>query len=68
MFERKTAPYLFHGQTVSLCETCLAPVPAKVIIEGDNVFYQKRCRTHGVEKALISSDAAYWKALSLIHI
>jgi 7,8-dihydro-6-hydroxymethylpterin dimethyltransferase len=62
MFERKTAPYLFHGQTVSLCETCLAPVPAKVILEGQNVYYLKRCRSHGVQKALISTDAAYWKS------
>mgnify|MGYP000880693130 FL=1 len=62
MFERKTAPYLFQGQTVSLCEICLATVPAKIIIEGDNVYYLKRCRSHGVQKALISTDVAYWKA------
>ncbi len=62
MFERKSAPYLFHGQTVSLCEVCLAPVPTKILITGDEVWYQKRCRTHGVQKALISTDAAYYKA------
>jgi len=61
MLERKTAPYLFHGQTVSLCDVCLATVPAKVIIEGEEVYYLKRCRTHGVRKALVSTDAAYWK-------
>ena len=61
MLERKTAPYLFHGQTVSLCDICLAPVPAKVIIEGDEVYYLKRCRAHGVRKALVSTDAAYWR-------
>ena len=33
MFERKSAPYLFHGQTVSLCDQCLAPVPAKIAIQ-----------------------------------
>ena len=60
MFERKSAPYLFHGQTTSLCDQCLATVPAKVIIEGENVYYQKRCRTHGVRKALVSTDAAYF--------
>ena len=31
---RKTAPYLFLGQTTSLCETCLELVPAKIISEG----------------------------------
>jgi uncharacterized radical SAM superfamily Fe-S cluster-containing enzyme len=59
---RKVAPYLFQGQTTSLCETCLALVPAKVISEGDNVFYLKRCREHGVQKTLVCDDLGYWKA------
>jgi uncharacterized radical SAM superfamily Fe-S cluster-containing enzyme len=59
---RKIAPYLFLGQTTSLCETCLALVPAKVIAEGQSVFYLKRCRDHGVQKTLISDDLSYWKA------
>ena len=59
---RKVAPYLFQGQTTSLCETCLALVPAKIISEGDDVFYLKRCREHGVQKTLVSDDLAYWKA------
>lgn len=63
--ERKAAPYIFHGQTTSLCETCLVPVPAKVIIEDDLVFYQKRCREHGVQKTLISDDLEYWRAQKL---
>jgi uncharacterized radical SAM superfamily Fe-S cluster-containing enzyme len=52
-------------QTTSLCETCLEPVPAKVIIEGENVYYLKRCRTHGVMKTLVSDDLAYWQAQKL---
>ncbi|WP_066722064.1 radical SAM protein [Sphingomonas pituitosa] len=59
---RKAAPYLFHGQTSSLCETCLEVVPAKVILEDDCVYYLKRCRSHGVQKTLISDDLAYWRA------
>ncbi|WP_304178124.1 radical SAM protein [Phenylobacterium aquaticum] len=59
---RKSAPYLFLGQTTSLCETCLALVPAKIIAEGSDVFYQKRCREHGVQKTLVSDDLSYWKA------
>jgi 7,8-dihydro-6-hydroxymethylpterin dimethyltransferase len=59
---RKVAPYLFFGQTTSLCETCLDLVPAKILVEGQNVFYQKRCRQHGVQKTLISDDLDYWKA------
>lgn len=60
--ERKAAPYIFDGQTSSLCETCLEPVPAKVIIEDDRVYYLKRCRSHGVQKTLISDDLAYWRS------
>jgi uncharacterized radical SAM superfamily Fe-S cluster-containing enzyme len=63
--ERKAAPYLFHSQTTSLCETCLEPVPAKVIIEDDCVYYLKRCRAHGVTKTLISDDLDYWRAQKL---
>lgn len=59
--ERKSAPYLFHGQTTSLCETCLELVPAKVIIQDESVYYLKRCRSHGVQKTLISDDLAYWR-------
>ncbi|WP_430420140.1 radical SAM protein [Phenylobacterium sp.] len=59
---RKAAPYLFLGQTTSLCETCLALVPAKVIGEDGKVFYLKRCREHGVQKTLIADDIAYWKS------
>ena len=58
---RKPAPYIFFGQTTSLCETCHGLVPAKIIIEGNDVFYQKRCKSHGVQKTKISSDAAYYK-------
>ena len=59
---RKSKPYLFHGQTQSMCETCLRLVPAKILISGDEVFFEKRCREHGVQKTLISSDAAYYLA------
>lgn len=60
--ERKSAPYIFHGQTSSLCEICLEVVPAKIILEDDGVHYLKRCRVHGVQKTLISDDISYWKS------
>lgn len=59
--QRKQTPYVFYGQTQSLCEECYALVPAKILIEDGEVFYQKRCATHGVQKTKISSDAAYFK-------
>ncbi|HEY3798737.1 MAG TPA: radical SAM protein [Caulobacteraceae bacterium] len=59
---RKSAPYLFLGQTTSLCETCLALVPAKIVADGERVYFQKRCREHGVQKTLIADDLGYWKS------
>jgi len=61
-FVRPTRDYSFYGQTMSLCEVCLKLVHAKITIEGDNVFYLKRCSEHGAQKTLISSDAAYFKS------
>jgi uncharacterized radical SAM superfamily Fe-S cluster-containing enzyme len=59
---RKSKPYLFHGQTQSLCGHCRKLVPAKILISGDEVWYEKRCREHGVQKVLVSSDADYYRA------
>ena len=42
---RKISNYLFLGQTVSLCATCLAPVPAKIIEEDGAVYYQSFTRS-----------------------
>ncbi|MBS0639000.1 MAG: radical SAM protein [Proteobacteria bacterium] len=59
---RGVAPYLFLGQTTSLCETCLGLVPAKIVSQDGKVFYLKRCREHGVQKTLIADDVVYWKS------
>jgi uncharacterized radical SAM superfamily Fe-S cluster-containing enzyme len=61
-FVRPSKDYSFYGQTMSLCETCLKLVHAKVVIEGNNVFYLKRCPSHGMQKTLVSTDAAYFKS------
>src|SRR6185295_8448898 len=58
---RKSRPYVFLGQTTSLCETCLRLVPAKILEADGAVWYQKRCPSHGVQKTLVSSEARYWK-------
>jgi 7,8-dihydro-6-hydroxymethylpterin dimethyltransferase len=58
---RKISPYIFHGQTTSLCPECYTLVPAKIIFDDGNVYYQKRCKTHGVSKALISTDIPFYK-------
>jgi len=58
---RRQAPYVFAGQTTSLCGECLALVPAKIVIEDGHVHYHKRCRVHGPQRTLVSTDAAYWR-------
>lgn len=57
----KARPYIFYGQTQSLCEECLAVVPAKIIFQHGKVYYQKRCVEHGVQKTLVSTDIEYFK-------
>ena len=52
---------IFYGQTTSLCETCLDLVPTKILIEGSDVYFHKRCATHGAQKTLVSTDAAYYR-------
>src|SRR3954452_11277796 len=58
---RRSRPYVFWGQTTSLCETCLSLVPAKIQIRDNQVWYEKRCERHGMHSTLISTDAAYWR-------
>lgn len=58
---RKSRPYIFYGQTQSLCEVCTEVVPAKIIFQQGNVYLQKRCTEHGVQKTLISTDIEYFK-------
>ncbi len=57
---RKSVPWIFYGQTTSLCETCWELVPAKIIGQQGQVYYQKRCPDHGVSRTLIEEDADYW--------
>lgn len=58
---RKIKGTIFYGQTTSLCETCLALVPAKIVFEGGCVYYHKKCKAHGEQKTLVSTDIAYFK-------
>ena len=62
MLNRKSAPYIFLGQTTSLCGYCLELVPAKILEQQDNIYFLKRCPDHGTQKVRVSSDADYYKA------
>ncbi len=61
-FVRPSKGYSFYGQTTSLCEICLALVHTKITIEGNNVYFMKRCPEHGTQKTLVSTDADYYKS------
>ena len=61
MLNRKSAPYIFLGQTTSLCGYCLELVPAKILEQQDNIYFLKRCPDHGTQKVRVSSDADYYK-------
>jgi len=37
---RKSRPYVFWGQTQSLCEICLKLVPTKIQILDNEVWYE----------------------------
>src|ERR1700759_1074641 len=53
-------PYLYAELTNSLCSHCLRKIEAKVIIQDDAVYLDKRCPEHGRERVLISTDVDYW--------
>lgn len=53
--------YYFYGQTTSLCEECLSPVQAKIVVENECVYYLKYCPTHKYQKTLISTDFKYYR-------
>jgi 7,8-dihydro-6-hydroxymethylpterin dimethyltransferase len=47
--------------TNGLCAHCLQKIEAKLLIEQDNVYLQKFCPDHGMQRVLIADDAAYWQ-------
>jgi uncharacterized radical SAM superfamily Fe-S cluster-containing enzyme len=54
-------PYVFYELTNSICSTCHNKLEAKIVIEDERVYMLKRCPTHGAERVLISTDAAFYK-------
>lgn len=53
--------YIFYELTNSICNECLRKVEAKVVLQDDKVYMLKHCPTHGRQRVLISTDAAYYK-------
>jgi len=60
-------PYVFYELTNGVCSTCLQKVEAKVLFQQNNVYLQKFCPQHGLQKVLISTDVDYYlKTRSLL--
>lgn len=58
---RRVRPYLFYDTTASVCSTCLRQVEAKILIKDEQVFLEKWCPVHGIERVLIADDADYYR-------
>jgi len=54
-------PYLYYELTNSICTTCFRKVEAKIVLQDGCVYMHKRCKHHGFEKVLISTDIEYYK-------
>lgn len=65
---RKNRPWLFYDTTASVCATCLHPVEAKIIIKGDDVYLEKWCPAHGVERTQICDDAEYYRLCREVYV
>jgi hypothetical protein len=50
---RKVKPYIFYGETTSLCDECLALVPAKILIEGQASWALKSICSSTVSSATL---------------
>ncbi|HEY5002461.1 MAG TPA: radical SAM protein [Ktedonobacteraceae bacterium] len=61
---RHDRPYIYHNFTNSLCPQCLKVIQAKIILQDNKVYMLKTCPEHGAQRALISSDAAYYLSQS----
>jgi hypothetical protein len=64
----KVRPYLYYDQTISLCDECLRRVEAKHVIRDGEVWLYKWCPEHGSRKALVATDAAYWRLGREVYI
>ena len=49
------------GETHSLCPVCLTRIPARRVVDNDNVYLEKTCAEHGYFKTLIWRGAALYK-------
>lgn len=53
-------PYIFHELTNGVCHTCLRKVEGKILFQNDQVYLQKFCPDHGIQKVLVCTDVDYY--------
>ena len=58
---RKFVAKKIYHHTQALCPQCRAKVVARVVEEDDKVYLEKFCPAHGESRALISSDAKWYR-------
>ena len=59
-------PYIFHELTNGVCHTCYRKVEGKILFQQEQVWLQKFCPQHGVQKVLIGTDIDYYLRLRAI--
>ncbi len=64
----KVRPYLFYDTATSICGTCMRRIEAKILIKDQNVYMDKWCPTHGIERVLIADDADYYRSAREVFI
>jgi uncharacterized radical SAM superfamily Fe-S cluster-containing enzyme len=57
---RPPTGHIYYTMTKSLCSTCKTAVDAKVVFEGEQVFFLKFCPSHGHQKVLVSTSRAWY--------
>jgi len=51
--------YLYYQATKSICDICLMPIDAKIVIENNKVYIKKHCPEHGDMMHLLEENANY---------
>lgn len=56
-------PYIFQELTNAVCHHCFRKVEGKILFQQGNVYLQKFCPDHGVQKVLVATDIDYYLKL-----
>ena len=57
----------YLGTTQSACRVCGRLIPARIFVEGDEVWFRKHCPEHGRQTARVYGDAEAYLGLGRFH-